>query len=212
MLYAAAKWPTIEPLSFGLFLGLTLVAATLKTRIPGMDGNVSPSFAFLLVGMASFSMAEVVTAGLAAALVQSLWRPQRKLQLVQVAFNAGALVISSAVSFSVSHAILRALEVTSPIALIVLAGCIYLSVNISLVATIVALVEGRSPGAVWQDCHASVFPCFLVGITLVGLLAGYATSTPWQQAVCLLPAVILGHLYFSTRRGDVLAAQRAIGK
>jgi hypothetical protein len=200
LFYAASTWSPASLVSFAGFLALTLIASTLKTRIPRMTGTMSPNFAFLLIGMVSFTFSEVVVASLAAALLQCIWRPKQRLQLAQVLFSAATLPISCAVSFWSAHAIVGYLSPNSPVALVILAGCFYLSMNTALVSIVIGLVEKQNFQQVWQGCHDAVFPSFLVGILLTGLLAGSVTEiSAVRKSLLLLPAVVLGHFYFLNR-------------
>jgi hypothetical protein len=202
LLFAASTWSPASLWSFSAFLALTLIASTLKTRLPGMEGTMSPNFAFLLIGMVSFTLSEIVVVGFAAAILQCVWRPKQSLRLVQVLFSAAALPVSASVSFWASHAITRYMSLNSPVALIILAGCFYLSLNTALVSIVIGLVEGRKFKQVWQDCYESVFPFFLVGIFFTGLLAGsLVEARPWQKSFFLIPLLLLSHLYFLGRYG-----------
>jgi len=208
LFYAARTWSPASLASFAAFLALTLIASTLKTRIPGMAGTMSPNFAFLLIGMVSFTFSEVIVASFAAALLQCIWRPKRQLQLVQVLFSAAMLPISCAASFWSAHAIINYLSPGSSVALVILAGCFYLSLNTALVSIVIGLVEGQGFQQVWQDCYDAVFPGFLVGVLLTGLLAGSVAETvAWRKSLLLLPAVVLGHLYLLSRHRGMPVAK-----
>src|SRR5260370_16749430 len=117
---AAKSWSSPNLPAFSAFLGLTLFASTLKVRIPGFTGNISPNFVFLLIGMAAFRFPEVIGASLAAALLQSMWRPRQSLQLVQVVFNAAALFSTSAVPSCLSHVAVLQICPLSSLSLILL--------------------------------------------------------------------------------------------
>ena len=67
-----------DPQEFFAYLALALLGATLKLRLPRMRANVSTSFAFILIGIANFSLGEAVVMGAAATLVQCLWKPRGK--------------------------------------------------------------------------------------------------------------------------------------
>src|SRR5271157_127554 len=88
LLLAAGSWPSAGLQQFVIYLGLAALASTLKLRIPGLEGTMSPNFVFLLLGMASCRFSEVIVISLAAALVQSFWSAAKRPRLVQVAFSA----------------------------------------------------------------------------------------------------------------------------
>lgn len=193
---AAKSWSSSNAAEFAAFLGFVLVASTLKVRIPGMTGTMSPNFVFLLVGMAVFSFSQVVAASVAAALLQSIWRPKQKLRLIQVAFSAAALAISSAIAYTASHYMVNALALGSVLSLVILAGAIYLSLNTILVAIVVSLVEGQTFLQVFQRCFEWVFPLFMLGIILTGLISGSLSGArAWQSSALLFPLAFLAYLH-----------------
>ena len=197
LFYSVSTWSPLGLPAFGAFLALTLFASTLKTRIPGVNGTISPSFAFLLVGITSFRFSEVVLAAFAAALVQCLWRPKQRLQLVQVLFSAATLPLSCAVSFWFSHAVVRYLGSDSSLALVILAGCVYFPLNSAMVSVVIALVAGQPVKQIFVHCYDYVFAYFMGGIFFAGLVSGaYIHSSAWKGAVLLTPAAALAHFYF----------------
>ena len=200
LFFAASHWSPANLPAFGVFLGVTLIASTMKIRIPGMNGNMSPNFAMLLLGMVSFSFSEVILVAFAAAILQSVWRPKERLRLVQICFNGATLPVTCTVAFWSSGAIVRYLSPNFPVALVLLAGCVYLSLNTAMVSIVVGLVEGKKLSQVWRNCYDSVFPYFLAGTFLVGLLAGSMTDpSSWRRTVLLLPVMLLGHHYLVGR-------------
>lgn len=200
-LFLAARWWSSANLKqFAVLLGLTLFASTLKVRIPGMAGNISPNFAFLLIAMTFFTFSQAIAAALAAALVQSLWTPQSRPRMVQVLFNAAALVLSSAFAFTASHFIVRPVDSTTAISLVLLAGTLYFSANIALVSIVVGLAEQQPLRVVCQRCYEWVFPYFIFGIVITGLISGsFSTANVWRSSLQIVPAMVLAYLYFLGR-------------
>ena len=52
------------------YLLLAVLASTLKVRLPLITGTISVNFLFILIGIADFTLAETITMGCAAILVQ----------------------------------------------------------------------------------------------------------------------------------------------
>ena len=195
LLFAAGSWTSASLGQFAIYLGLAALAATLKVRIPGLEGTMSPSFVFLLLGMTACHFSEVVAITLTAALVQLLWAAKQP-RIVQVTFSSAALVLSAAIAYEATHLLLGRSGIDSPVALVVVAGGLYLPLNTALVAAAVGLVEGKSVAHVARTCYEYVFPYFMGGIVLAGMVTGaFARSLVWKGAVILLPIVILGYLY-----------------
>ncbi len=51
LLVAAGSWSATSLPQFFTLLGFAAVASTLKLRIPGVEGTMSPNFVFLLLTM-----------------------------------------------------------------------------------------------------------------------------------------------------------------
>jgi hypothetical protein len=200
LLFAARWWSSASLPQFAALLCFTLLASTLKVRIPGMTSTISPNFAFLFIGIAFFSFSQVVVATLCAALLQSFWRPKSPPRMVQVLFSAAALVLSSAFAFTASHLIVRPFDANNVVALVLLAGALYVSMNTVLVSIVVGLTEQQPIREVCQHCYEWVFPYFAFGIIVMGLMSGsFSTMTAWRSSLQVAPAMVLAYLYFLGR-------------
>jgi hypothetical protein len=199
LLLAAGSWSSSNLRQFAIYLGLAAIASTLKVRIPGIEGTMSPNFIFLLLGMAFCSFSEIATITLAASLMQSLWGAKQP-RLVQVTFSAATLIVSASVAYQASHFLLGRSAVDSPVPFVILAGGLYLPLNTALIASVVGLVDGRPVMQVARSCYECVFPYFMGGIVFAGLVSGaFSRATMWKGAIVLLPIVLLGHLYSMNR-------------
>lgn len=200
LLLGARWWSSASLAQFAALLCFTLFASTLKVRIPGMTSTISPNFAFLLIGMAFFSVSQVIVTAAAAALMQSFWRPKSRPQMVQVLFSAATLVISSAFAFTASHLLVQPLDNNNAAALVVLAGTLYFFMNTALVSIVVGLTEHQPVKQVCQHCYDWVFPYFAFGIVVMGLMSGsFSTMTAWRSSLQVAPAMVLAYLYFLGR-------------
>jgi len=201
ILFLAARWWSSASLTqFAALLCFTLLASTLKVRIPGMTSTISPNFAFLLIGIAFFSFSQVIVAALCAGLLQSFWRPKSSPRMVQVLFSAATLVLSSAFAFAGSHLIVRPFDANNVVALVLLAGTFYLSMNTVLVSIVVGLTEQQPIRQVCQHCYQWVFPYFAFGMVVSGLMSGsFSTMTAWRSSLEVAPTMVLAYLYFLGR-------------
>ena len=197
---AARWWSSASLTQFAALLCFTVLASTLKVRIPGMTSTISPNFAFLLIAIAFFNFSQVIVAALGAALLQSFWRAKTPPRMVQVLFSAAALVLSSAFAFTGSHLMVRSLDGNNVVALVLLAGTFYLSMNTVLVSIVVGLTEQQPIRQVCQHCYEWVFPYFAFGIVIIGLMSGsFSTMTAWRSSLQVAPAMVLAYLYFLGR-------------
>src|SRR5215467_10359637 len=202
LLLAAGSWSSTNLRQFAICLGLAALASTLKVRIPGIEGTMSPNFVFLLLGMVALPFAQVAVTSLTAALVQSLWASAKRPRLAQVAFSAAALVISSALAYKFAHLFLAENATGSRLVSVILAGSAYFPLNSILVSMVVGLVEGRPLKQISRRCYQWVFPYFGEGIAFAALVSSaYAPSTLWKGALVLLPTMVLAFVYFFNRSG-----------
>ena len=209
MLLAARAWSPVGLQQFVVYLTLVALASTLKLRLPGLEGTISPNFIFLMLAMTSCSFSQVVSMALAAALVQSLWAAKQP-RLVQVAFSAATLMVSSAVAYELAHLMLAGTPVESSVPLVLLAGSLYFPLNSALVSIVIGLVSGQSLWQVMRRCHESVFRHFMGGLIFAALISSaYSTATPWRGAVILLPVVLLAYFYHRQRQTGAAALPRS---
>jgi hypothetical protein len=204
---AAGSWSSSNLRQFAIDLGLAALASALKVRIPGIESTFSPNFVFLLLGMVALPFSQVAVISLAAALVQSLSASAKRPRLVQVAFNAAALVVSSSLAYKFAHLVLAGSATESAVVCVILAGSIYFPVDSGLVSMVISLAEGQPFKRVCLRCYQWAFPYFMGGIAFAGLVSGaYAPSMLWKGALILLPATVLAYLYFANLTARVASA------
>lgn len=205
LLLAAGSWSSANIRQFAIYLGLAALASALKVRIPGMESTMSPNFVFLLLGMAVLPFSQVVAITLTASLVQSLWASAKRPRLVQVAFSAAALILSSSLAYKFAHLVLAGNGAESSVVCVILAGSVYFPVDSALVSMVIGLVEGQPFKQVCLRCYQWAFPYFMGGIAFAGLVSGaYAPSALWKGALVLLPSMVLAYIYFHNRSAHSL--------
>jgi hypothetical protein len=205
LLGAAGSWSSASLRQFLILLALAAISSTLKVRIPGVEGTLSPNFVFLVLAMAFCSFSEVIAMALVAALVQSLWRAKQP-RLVQVTFGAAALILCAGVAQQASYLLLGPSSGNSPVALVILAGSLYLPLNTALVSAVIGLVEGKPWAEVGRICYRYVFPYFMGGIVFAGLVgSGFSRPSVWRGAILLFPVTVLGYLYSLSHRAAEVA-------
>src|ERR1700739_1082953 len=82
-----ASWSSPDPWGWAVYLGLGVLAAVPKLRLPGMEGPYSLGFLFMLYGVAHFSLAETLVAACASSMAGSFLNTQERSRLVRVVFN-----------------------------------------------------------------------------------------------------------------------------
>ena len=185
------------------YLLLALFASTLKVRLPGITGTMSVNFLFILIGIADLTLAETLTMGCAATVIQCMWRTRRRPRLVQVTFNIAALILSIGVAYQVSHFVLALARTESLCTLLVLAACLYFASNTLLISGVLCLVEGKPLKKIWQQCYLWTFPYYLVGSAIAGLVGVSSRAVGWDVSMLILPLMYLVYLFYRLYLGRV---------
>jgi len=185
----ASRWNPENLSHFVLFFALAMLASAMKIRLPGFKTTISTNFVLILIGIALFSLGETVLIGLGGALVQSLWKTQKRPKLVQVLFNAACLTVCTAAAFLAPHLVLAMLGLNSLSAMMVLGACVYVVLNTGLVSLVIALAEERPLRELWSSCYEWTFPYFLVGAAVAGLASAAGHGVNWGVSLLVLPAM-----------------------
>jgi len=178
------------------YLLLAALASTLKVRLPGITGTMSVNFLFVLIGIADFTLAETMTMGCVAIMVQCVWRTRLRPRFAQVMFNVAALALSIGAAYQVSHYALALARADSLPALLVLAACVYFVGNTLLISGVLCLLDGQPLKKIWQQCYLWSFPYYLVGSAIAGLVTVSSRAVGWEVSLLLLPMMYLVYLFY----------------
>ena len=194
---AALLWNCPDPARFAACACLALLASTLKVRLPGMDGCISPNFVPVLFAVGSLSWQETVVMAAAAGGMQTLWKPRAQPpQVIQILFNAANLSLAAGCAYAMSHA-LAGNQILVELAI---AALVYEVLNTLGVSTVIQLITGSPLAGIWRNCHLWTFPYVLAGavvaliwiqadltmglsVTVLGAVGLYLMSTFYQELV-----------------------------
>jgi len=99
----AFVWQSDDLAAFLVYFVIALLVSGLKLQLPGVTGTISVCYFFVLIGIVSLSLPQVVVTGCSAVLVQYLWQSAQKLRLVQMLFNIASAAIAITASYAVFH-------------------------------------------------------------------------------------------------------------
>jgi putative nucleotidyltransferase with HDIG domain len=185
------QWRSEDLASFVIYLIIALLASGLKLRLPGVTGTISVSFFFVLIGIASLNLPQVLVVGCSSILVQYFWQSTKKLRAVQILFNVASVSIAINFSYYTFHsAWLRSLPLELSVTLGILACAYFISTTI-LVAAVIALTEGQSFGKVWRTSYLWSFPYYLLGAATAGLFEIAKHRLGWQTSMLVAPVMYL---------------------
>jgi len=190
---ALVQFKSADFREFFAYLALALLGATLRVKLPKLRATVSTSFAFILVGIANFSLGEAVVIGCGATLVQCLWRRRTNRPGRQVLFNLSTTVIGVTVAYSPAHFELAKGLGKMP-EMIPLAAFLYFLANTGLVSGMIALSENEPFQAVWRNMSRQILGYFVVGGFVATVIIVVSRVWGWESGILVLPL-----LYFTYR-------------
>src|SRR6202163_1101789 len=125
---------------FFTYFALGMLSATWRVKVPGIPVNVSPVFAFVLIGIANYSLGEALVIACGSTLVQCMWEPDEKRDARNILFSASTVVIGVTVAYNPSHFALSQGLDQAP-RMLLLAALVFFVINTGLVSGMIALVE-----------------------------------------------------------------------
>jgi len=191
--FIAAGWAFPETPRFLILLALTSIAAILKVKLPTIEGSMSVLFVFLLIGVATMSLAQTLVLGSIATLLQCAWKPKRRLQPLQVLFNIAAINLSTIAAFYVPNLLAQGMD--NPVSL-VLSACTFFAVNAGLVSLVISLAEKESLERILRQAYLWSFPYYLIGAGIAGAVSSSTHQMGWKLSLFILPLMYLVYRYY----------------
>jgi putative nucleotidyltransferase with HDIG domain len=205
-------WRPDHLASFLVYCVIAVLASGLKLRLPGVTGTISVCFLFVLIGIVSLSLPQVLITGCLSVFVQYFWHSTRKLRLVQVLFNIASTSIAISVSYRAFHsAWLWSLPLELPVMLVILA-CTYFFSTTVLVSAVIALTEGKSIRNVLRTSYLWVFPYYQFGAVTAGLFEIAKRHFGWQSSMLVIPATYLVYRSYRLYLGRLEDAKKHSGE
>jgi putative nucleotidyltransferase with HDIG domain len=207
-----AHWQTNDPVKFVCYLIAALLASSLKVGLPGIEGTLSVNFLFTLLGILELSLPETLAIGVASTLAQFYWKPARQIKPVQLIFNLSQVTVSSAIAYlAYQFVVHRVLHAPGSLALLV-AAIVHFGCNTAATSTIIGLTEEKSIAKVWGESHLWLFPYYMVGAAIAGLVHFLNSHIGWQSSLLVLPPIYLMYrsyrLYLGRLESEKVHAQQ----
>jgi len=182
--------------SWAIYIALALLASVVQLRLPGEDGSYSLSFLFLLYGVAYLSLAETLVAGCAGVVVQGLTGRKSRPRAIQVLFNSANVAITVGACFLIGRVWLAPVMARHLPAVMAAVAFVYFAINTVLVSGILSLLQQKPIREVCGQWYVWSFPCYLVGVTLVGLAPSPGRAVSLDAWLLLLPTLFLVHFFW----------------
>src|SRR5215469_2727196 len=191
VVYSFVHWHSADPVQFVCYLAAGLLASSLKVGLPRIEATLSVNFLFTLIGILELSLPETLAIGIASTLAQLYWKPARRLKLVQVVFNLSQVMVSSAVAYAAYKlVVIHVLHAPGPLALLV-AAITHFGCNTLATSTIIGLTEKKAITKVFGESHLWLFPYYMVGAAIAGLVHFLNGLIGWQSPLLILPPIYL---------------------
>ena len=88
----SGQWQSHDLVRFLCYLAIAVVSSGLKVNLPGVTGNMSVNFLFILIGIVDMGLAETLAIGCIGTLVQCTWRQKFRFKpiddLLNIIFSA----------------------------------------------------------------------------------------------------------------------------
>jgi hypothetical protein len=191
--FIAAGWAFPETPRFLILLALTSIAAILKVKLPTIEGSMSVLFVFLLIGVATMSLAQTLVLGSIATLLQCMWKPKRRVQPLQVLFNVAAINLSTMAAFCVPSWLGQGMD--NPVSL-ALSACTFFGVNAGLVSLVISLAEKEPLERILRQAYLWSFPYYLIGAGIAGAVSSSTHQVGWKLSLFILPLMYLVYRYY----------------
>ena len=186
---------------------VALVAASLlKVRLPGMQATYSLSSLVLLYGVFNDQLPATLVAACLAAVAPSFFNTKSKVNWLRVSFNVANLALSVVLCFLATHT-LRQLSCYEP-AILTVAACLYFTVNIGLTSGAVSLTGGLPFSGSCSEWYVWTAPYYLVGATMVALIAGAGSQTEATGWLIPIPLLYMVHFFSSLANSRVAVGTR----
>ncbi len=186
LLTSLLHWHSSDPLKFGCYLTISLLASTMKVRIPGIESTHSVTFLFVLLGVLELSLPETLVIACTAALVQSLWKTRHRPEALKIVFNVFSLSCNGVyLTYMAYHVSSHYLKNSMPL-LLLAAGCTYFLSNTMPLAIVIALAERRPLRGLWEETYFWSLPYNLAGAALVGVMNFCNRYAGWQNSLLIV--------------------------
>jgi hypothetical protein len=186
--YAAMHREAMVVARFAAFLGITVAAARLNVKLPGIDGSMSVNLPFILIALTQLSFLETVVIGCCSALIQCFWNG-KKADAVKVLFNVCNMANSVGLAYVVYNFAGQGSSTFTKALLLAGAAAAYFLINTAPVAIIIGLVEKKSALLTWSNVFLWTYPYYLASAGVASMASGMSHIVGWQTPLLVLPVV-----------------------
>jgi hypothetical protein len=170
--WQAQAWPQLM-----LLLAAAVVSSRLKVKLPGMGTSMSGNLPVILLAITQLGLFASLLVAVTAAVAQSFGSGGSKTKPVQFLFNACTLTNAAGLAYFTYHSQFLGSHVTVHSMSLALAASTYFLANTAPVASIIGMIEGGNPFALWHKVFLWSFPNYVIGAGLTAIVSTISTIT-----------------------------------
>jgi len=184
---------------FFAYLSVAMLSATWRFKVPGLSVSYSAVFAFVLIGIATYSLGETLVIGCLATLVQCLWRTKRtqfhRRSARKTSFSVAVVAIAVTIAYNPRH-FFRSEDLQHAPQMLLLVAVVYFTVNTALVAGIIALVQEELYAPVWRKIVRHSALHHLTSVLIAALIIVAGRFWGWQSGLLMVPLLYLTYRFY----------------
>ena len=178
---------------FLILLAAAVLTSRFKVKLPGTTTTMSANLPVILLSILQLGLLGSLVVALAAGFTQSFSSSGNKPQLVQIAFNACALLNASALSYWIFHYQPLHNTVAAHMLPLVLASLAYFVANTTPMAGIIALAEGGNALALWHKLFLWSFPNYVLGAGVAAIVSVFSMAAGWAALAAVVAVLFTVH-------------------
>jgi diguanylate cyclase (GGDEF)-like protein/putative nucleotidyltransferase with HDIG domain len=191
LVYSLAQWNSPDLIKYAAFLAVSLLSAGARISVPGLGQALSPTFLFVMFGLAELTGPETILLGCLATAAECLWNRAGRDRLTQGVLSVSAIAVAAWVAERAYHSPwLEMLGVDDVVRLGVATLALFLVQSVPLAALTAVAAEDHFP-SVWKASWFRALPYYLGGAAAVRILTMAETFLRWQGVLLTVPVVYL---------------------
>ena len=182
-------WHCDDLARFICYLVVAAVASGLKVNLPSIKGTMSVNFLFILIGVSEMILGETMAIGCLGTLIQCVWKPKKRVQLVRVVFSIANTAMAIVGAYSLYG---------TPVAqykpvLLLLASLVFFFLKAAPIAAVISVTEDKRLAQIWRECYFWSFPLYVAGASIAWVLSLVSREIHWHGSIILVPILFFIH-------------------
>src|SRR5437870_2794892 len=188
---AIARWDSPDLLKYGGFLMVAIFSSGMRISGPGITGNLSLNFLFILFGVIELTQSETIVLGTMVTLIQCFWQEQRRHRTALLIFNTTSIAVAIAVSEQVYRSSWMVDNNIDQAVRLAATACTLFLLTTVQSARAVVLAEGGDLISTWRQRYFWSLGYYLGGAVIAQLASLGSHFLGWPTVLLTGPVVYL---------------------